>query len=244
MVVASYRQNVQAYQSGGGDYEVATVNLGANAGLGVASALWVDYVLTVAVSISSAAQYLGSAVSVFQGHEVAVAVTGVVLLAAINLRGAKESGTAFAIPTYVFIVSMLAMVAWGFLREFLGDGLPDAETADFTILPEEPFMSGLGGLAFAFLLAARLRLRVRNVDRCRGDRERRAGLPQPKGKNAATTLLILGAVATTLAFSSWSSPTSSTSASPRTRRAAAADRRKPGRCTTITRTRSSGSWRE
>ncbi len=200
-VVASYRQNVQAYQSGGGDYEVATVNLGANAGLGVASALWVDYVLTVAVSISSAAQYLGSAVSVFQGHEVAVAVTGVVLLTAINLRGAKESGTAFAIPTYVFIVSMLAMVAWGFTREFLGDGLPDAATADFTILPEDPFMSGLGGLAFAFLL---LRAFASGCATLTGVEAIANGVPAfrpPKGKNAATTLLILGAVATTLAFS-------------------------------------------
>ncbi|WP_332644088.1 APC family permease [Aeromicrobium sp.] len=200
-VVASYRQNVQAYQSGGGDYEVATVNLGASAGLGVASALWVDYVLTVAVSISSAAQYLGSAVSVFQGHEVAVAVTGVVLLTAINLRGAKESGTAFAIPTYVFIVSMLAMVAWGFLREFVGGGLPDAETAEFTILPEDPFMSGLGGLAFAFLL---LRAFASGCATLTGVEAIANGVPAfrpPKGKNAATTLLILGAVATTLAFS-------------------------------------------
>lgn len=200
-VVASYRQNVQAYQSGGGDYEVATVNLGANAGLGVASALWVDYVLTVAVSISSAAQYLGSAVSFFQGHEVAVAVTGVILLAAINLRGAKESGTAFAIPTYVFIVSMLSMVAWGFLREFLGNGLPDAPTADFKILPEDPFMSGLGGLAFAFLL---LRAFASGCATLTGVEAIANGVPafrKPKGKNAATTLLILGAVATTLALS-------------------------------------------
>ena len=201
VVVASYRQNVQAYQSGGGDYEVATVNLGASAGLGVASALWVDYVLTVAVSISSAAQYLASAVSFFQGHEVAVAVSGVLLLAAVNLRGAKESGTAFAIPTYVFMISMLAMVAWGFLREFLGDGLPDAETADFTILPEDTFVSGLGGLAFAFLL---LRAFASGCATLTGVEAIANGVPafrKPKGRNAATTLLILGLIATTLAFS-------------------------------------------
>lgn len=200
-VVASYRQNVQAYQSGGGDYEVATVNLGANAGLGVASALWVDYVLTVAVSISSAAQYLGSAVSIFQGHEVAVAVSGVILLSAVNLRGVKESGTAFAIPTYVFIVSMLSMVAWGFLREFLGDGLPDAPTADLKILQEDEFTSGLGGLAFAFLL---LRAFASGCATLTGVEAIANGVPafrKPKGKNAATTLLILGGVATTLALS-------------------------------------------
>src|SRR5215217_5246498 len=70
VVVASYRQNVHAYPSGGGDYEVATVNLGPTPGLTVASALLVDYVLTVAVSISSAAQYAASTIDSFQGHEI------------------------------------------------------------------------------------------------------------------------------------------------------------------------------
>jgi amino acid transporter len=70
VVVASYRQNVHAYPSGGGDYEVATVNLGMTPGLTVASALLVDYVLTVAVSISSASQYAASTVDAFSGHEV------------------------------------------------------------------------------------------------------------------------------------------------------------------------------
>ena len=90
VVVASYRQNVHAYPSGGGDYEVATVNLGPTAGLTVASALLVDYVLTVAVSISSAAQYAASVIDAFQGHEVEVAVVAVVLLTAMNLRGSAS----------------------------------------------------------------------------------------------------------------------------------------------------------
>ena len=71
IVVASYRQNVHAYPSGGGDYEVATVNLGVRAGLTVASALLVDYVLTVAVSISSGAQYAAAAIPQLRGHEAA-----------------------------------------------------------------------------------------------------------------------------------------------------------------------------
>ncbi|MDQ1631886.1 MAG: hypothetical protein QOC80_1858, partial [Frankiaceae bacterium] len=103
-VIASYRQNVHAYPSGGGDYEVATVNLGATAGLVVASALLVDYVLTVAVSISSGVQNASSAVDVLDGHEALAASALVLLLMAINLRGVKESGTAFAIPTYTFMV--------------------------------------------------------------------------------------------------------------------------------------------
>ncbi len=86
-VVASYRQNVHAYPSGGGDYEVATVNLGARAGLTVASALLVDYVLTVAVSVSSGVQNAASAISSLRGHEAIVAVGLVVLLMAVNLRG-------------------------------------------------------------------------------------------------------------------------------------------------------------
>src|SRR3954470_20980948 len=91
-VVASYRQTVHAYPSGGGDYEVANVNLGANAGVTVASALLVDYVLTVAVSISSGAQYAASAIPWLQGRQVEFAVLLVVLLAALNLRGVRESG--------------------------------------------------------------------------------------------------------------------------------------------------------
>ena len=201
VVVASYRQNVQAYQSGGGDYEVATTNLGSTAGLGVASALGVDYVLTVAVSIASASQYAASVVPAARGHEVLVAVVAVVFLTAMNLRGVRESGTAFAIPTYIFMVSMLGMASWGFAREFLGSGLPDAPTADLTILPEEPFTAGLTGLAFAFLL---LRAFASGCATLTGVEAIANGVPafrKPKGRNAASTLLILGAVATTLALS-------------------------------------------
>ena len=103
-VVASYRQNVHAYPSGGGDYEVATVNLGPNAGVTVASALLVDYVMTVAVSISSGVQNAGSALGFVSGHEALWASVLVLVLAALNLRGVRESGTFFAIPTYGFMV--------------------------------------------------------------------------------------------------------------------------------------------
>src|SRR5262245_56496457 len=127
-VVASYRQTVHAYPSGGGDYEVATVNLGANAGITVASALLVDYVLTVAVSISSGSQFAASAIPSLSGHEATFATAMVVLLAAMNLRGIRESGTVFAIPTYAFMVSILAMAGYG-LVEYLFDDLPIAASA-------------------------------------------------------------------------------------------------------------------
>src|SRR4026209_409683 len=103
VVVASYRQNVHAYPSGGGDYEVATTNLGKNAGVTVASALLVDYVLTVAGSISSGA---ASAFPALRGHEALFAVGLVVLLTVANLRGVKESGSLFALPVYLFMLAI------------------------------------------------------------------------------------------------------------------------------------------
>ena len=106
VVVASYRQNVHAYPSGGGDYEVVTTNLGPNAGLTVASALMVDYVLTVAVSTASAMSNIGSAIPFVADHKVLFCVCAIVLVMALNLRGIRESGAAFAVPTYAFIVGV------------------------------------------------------------------------------------------------------------------------------------------
>src|ERR1700685_1643833 len=103
VVVASYRQNVHAYPSGGGDYEVSSTNLGQRVGLTVASALMVDYTLTVAVSVSSGVANLASAFPVLYAHSTLIAVIVVAVIAVMNLRGVRESGTAFAIPTYCFI---------------------------------------------------------------------------------------------------------------------------------------------
>ncbi|EUA54817.1 amino acid permease family protein [Mycobacterium xenopi 4042] len=114
VVVASYRQNVHAYPSGGGDYEVVTTNLGDNAGLLVASALMVDYVLTVAVSTASAMSNIGSAIPFVADHTVLFSVSAILLVMAMNLRGVRESGVAFAIPTYAFIAGVLIILGWGF----------------------------------------------------------------------------------------------------------------------------------
>ncbi len=128
-VVASYRQNVHAYPSGGGDYEVANTNLGPKAGLTVASALLVDYVLTVAVSISSGIENLGSAVPFVVEHKVLCAIGVIVLLTLMNLRGVKESGNLFAIPTYVFVAGVFIMIAWGAYRGLVLDDNMRAPTA-------------------------------------------------------------------------------------------------------------------
>jgi amino acid transporter len=194
-VVASYRQNVYAYPSGGGDYEVATVNLGPRFGLGVASALLVDYVLTVAVSVSSGVANLGSVVPYVGSHKVAVAVGAVVVLTAINLRGIRESGTAFAIPTYGFMIVIIGMILTGFFRIFvLGEDLR-APSADLVISAEE---SHLTSFAFAFLL---LRTFSSGCAALTGVEAISNGVPAfkpPKSRNAATTLLLLGLLAITM----------------------------------------------
>ncbi len=195
VVVASYRQNVHAYPSGGGDYEVVTTNLGPTAGLTVASALLVDYVLTVAVSMASAMSNIGSAVPLVAHHKVLFAVTAIVLLTAMNLRGIRESGTAFAVPTYAFVAGMFIMLGWGFFQiHVLGRDLR-AESAGFEL------HSGHGdilGFALVFLVA---RAFSSGCAALTGVEAISNGVPafrKPKSRNAATTLLMLGGISVTL----------------------------------------------
>ncbi|GAA3389875.1 APC family permease [Streptomyces roseoviridis] len=194
-VVASYRQNVHAYPSGGGDYEVANTNLGPKAGLTVASALLVDYVLTVAVSISSGIENLGSAVPFVVEHKVFSAIAVIVLLTVMNLRGVKESGGLFAIPTYVFVFGVFAMIIWGAWRGIVLDETMRAPTADFEIKPEH---QGLAGFALIFLL---LRAFSSGCAALTGVEAISNGVPafrKPKSKNAATTLALMGGLAVTM----------------------------------------------
>ncbi|WP_406063032.1 APC family permease [Streptomyces sp. NBC_01077] len=194
-VVASYRQNVHAYPSGGGDYEVANTNLGPKAGLTVASALLVDYVLTVAVSISSGIENLGSAIPFVVEHKVACAVGVIVLLTVMNLRGVKESGSLFAIPTYVFVAGVFIMIAWGAYKGIFLDETMKAPTADFEIKAEH---QGLAGFALVFLL---LRAFSSGCAALTGVEAISNGVPafrKPKSKNAATTLALMGGLAVTM----------------------------------------------
>jgi amino acid transporter len=199
VVVASYRQNVHAYPSGGGDYEVASTNLGPRAGLTVASALLVDYVLTVAVSISSGVQNAAAALPFVRGHEVLVAVGLVTLLTAMNLRGVRESGATFAFPTYLFMASVLGMAVVGFFRHYFGS-LPMAESASLELRPE-PGYEALGTIAMAFLL---LRAFSSGCAALTGVEAISNGVPafeKPKSRNAATTLLLMGLIAVTMLMS-------------------------------------------
>jgi amino acid transporter len=199
-VVASYRQNVHAYPSGGGDYEVATVNLGPTAGITVASALLVDYVLTVAVSISSGVQNAASAIPAFSGHEAMVASILVVVLAAMNLRGVRESGTLFAIPTYGFMVGVIGMAIYGIILALSGN-LPDVESAKFTIEPAPGYSDELTTIGLILLLA---RAFSSGCAALTGVEAISNGVPafrKPKSRNAATTLLLLGTIAITMLMS-------------------------------------------
>ncbi len=199
-VVASYRQNVHAYPSGGGDYEVAKVNLGRNAGVTVASALLVDYVLTVAVSVSSGVQNAASAIPAISGHEAVVAAVLVMALAAVNLRGVRESGTFFAVPTYGFIVGVIGMGVYGAVRAAQGT-LPDVESADLVISPSPGYEGEISQVAMIFLLA---RAFSSGCAALTGVEAISNGVPafrKPKSRNAATTLFLLGAIAITMMMS-------------------------------------------
>ena len=193
VVVASYRQNVRAYPSGGGDYEVASTNLGGRFGLTVASALLVDYVLTVAVSTSSGVANIGSAIPFVAENRVFSAIVIVVVLTSINLRGVRESGKAFAIPTYGFIIGILGMVVWGLFEALRGAPLR-AESAGFELHAEASFT----GFAFVFLIA---RAFSSGAAALTGVEAISNGVPafrKPKSKNAAATLLLMGVLAVTM----------------------------------------------
>lgn len=195
VVVASYRQNVHAYPSGGGDYEVVTTNLGANAGLTVASALMVDYVLTVAVSTASAMSNIGSAIPFVADHRVAFSVIAILLVMAMNLRGVRESGLAFAIPSYAFIAGIVVMLGWGLFRIYaLGDPLR-AESAEFVLHSEN---GKLVGFAFAFLVARSFSSGCAALTGVEAISNGVPAFQKPKSRNAATTLLMLGGIAVAL----------------------------------------------
>ena len=195
VVIASYRQNVHAYPSGGGDYEVATVNLGPNAGLAVGAALLIDYVLTVAVSISAAAANIGSAIPFVNTHKVLFAVGAIVLVTAVNLRGIRESGAAFAIPVYTFMASMAVLVVWGLFQvDVLGRDL-QAESANFDLVSTHG--GAVTGLALAFVVAKSF---ASGSAALTGVEAIHNGVPafrKPRSRNAATTLLLLGVIAVT-----------------------------------------------
>jgi amino acid transporter len=199
LVTSSYRQTIHAYPSGGGAYIVAKENLGTTAGLTAAAALLVDYVLTVSVSvaagvaaITSAAQ--GTDFAWLAGHRAALCVGMITLVALANLRGIRESGRIFAVPTYMFLFSFLGMIAWGLGYFALHPGtvaIPAA--AD----PRHADGYALQPLTLLLLLAAF----ANGCTALTGVEAISNGVPafrEPRSRNAATTLLWMALLLTVM----------------------------------------------
>src|SRR6266852_2512522 len=152
IVAVSYQQTIHAYPSGGGSYIVARANLGPTPGLVAAAALLIDYVLTVAVSVAAGVAALTSAVPVLLAHRVALSVGFVALIAFANLRGVRESGRIFAMPTYLFIATFAVLVGTGLYRVLRGELQPlpaqaaEASTAVTWFLVLRAFSSGCTAL--------------------------------------------------------------------------------------------------
>ena len=124
IVFFSYRQTIAAYPSGGGSYTVASENLGERAGLLAAAALMIDYILTAAVGISAGVTAMTSALPKFQPHTLALCLFILAILAVVNLRGVKDTGTAFIFPTFLFIGTLLLTIAVGAYKTFAAGGHP------------------------------------------------------------------------------------------------------------------------
>src|SRR6202044_479693 len=124
IVYFSYRQTIEAYPNGGGSYTVASETLGAGAGLLAAAALMIDYILTAAVGISAGVTALTSAVPSLAPHTLAFCLIILAILALVNLRGVKDTGTAFILPTFLFVGTLLILIGVGVYRTILSGGHP------------------------------------------------------------------------------------------------------------------------
>ena len=193
IVVASYRQTCFAYPNGGGAYTVSRENLGKDASLVAACALLIDYVLTVAVSVVAGVAAITSAFPALAADAVILSLGFVAILTLANLRGVKESGRAFAIPTYGFVVVIYAMLAVGFAKVLFGSGLT-AESAQYQL----ESVAETGGLFTVFLI---LRAFASGCTALTGVEAVSNGVPafkEPKSRNAAMTLVIMGGLAITM----------------------------------------------
>jgi len=135
IVYFSYRQTIAAYPTGGGSYTVARANLGARAGLLAAAALLIDYVLTAAVGISAGVGALVSAAPSLQRHTLGLCLVILVGITIVNLRGVRQAGSVFMLPTYVFIVSLLGAIGFGVFKAVVSGGHPAAVVAPPPLRP-------------------------------------------------------------------------------------------------------------
>ncbi|AKG23626.1 APC family permease [Calothrix sp. 336/3] len=182
IVVISYRQTIRAYPKGGGSYIVAKDNLGLYPGLVAGGSLMIDYILTVTVSISAGTAALTSAFPFLQTHTVGLCLIFIVLLTLANMRGVKESGNLFMIPTYAFIVSIFVMIAIGLFKQATGFTPPS--------YPEIPVKEGLG----LFFILRAFSAGCTALTGVEAISDGVLAFKQPEWKNARLTLLYLGGI--------------------------------------------------
>ncbi len=191
IVAISYRQVVVAYPNGGGSYSVSKANLGRMASLIAAGALLIDYVLTVAVSISSASEQIVAALPALGPWQVAIAVSVVAVITLANLRGVREAGNIFAIPTYLFVGSALLMIVLGAWKIIvLGEGASYDALADSSV-----------DMASVALVLLAMRAFASGAVALTGTEAIATGVPAfnpPESKNAATTLAVMAVLLATL----------------------------------------------
>lgn len=193
VVIAAYRQNVREYPHGGGDYEVVSRNLGRRWGVIAASALLIDYVLTVAVSVSAAVANIGSVAPWVARYAVWWALGLVLIIVLLNLRGWGRSGRLLAFPTYAFILAIVAVVGTAIVRILLGDDLR-APSADWQIVEAE----SLTAWALIFLVARSFSSGTTALTGIGSVSSAVPSFREPAGKNAASTLLFAGIVSMVL----------------------------------------------
>ncbi|WP_326958020.1 APC family permease [Brevibacterium sp. BRM-1] len=191
VLVLCYRLNLRAYPGGGGDYEVASRNLGTRAGRAVAAALLVDYVLTLAVSLTVFASYVGTAVPALKPFRVEVAILGILVVTVVGLRGWRGIRRVLAIPTYLFLAAVIATIIVGIVRVASGD-VPTAATSGLSVIAPDGEPGPLHGAAAAFIV---LRAFSSGSVAVAGIETVATAVPnfaKPRGRNAANTLLLTG----------------------------------------------------
>ena len=203
IVATSYRQTIFSYPSGGGSYIVAKDNLGTYPGLTAGASLMIDYVLTVSVSVSSGVAAILSFVPQYQPHRVTIAIVVIAFIALANLRGVRESGSLFALPTYAFIFSALTLIAVGIFRIASGTFTYHPPTSGVV----HPTHVGAAGLVFYFLV---LRAFSSGCSAMTGTEAVSNGIPAfrpPESKNAAMTLtwmaFLLGTLFLGVTYIAW-----------------------------------------
>ncbi len=191
IVVISYRQTIRAYPQGGGSFIVTNENLGLLPGTVAAASLLTDYVLTVAVSVAAGVAAITSAFPVLFEFKVLLAVVFIVLLTVANLRGAKESSTIFAAPTYLFVLTVFTMLVVGVVRCTIGTNCPQAESAGANIEPE------LAGVTL-FLLLRAFASGSTALTGVEAIADGVQAFREPKAQNARATLATMGAISVSM----------------------------------------------